>query len=149
MKDYKKNKRIFLLIIFLLVAAFVFLLVFLIVKEEKKEQKEQEDESPVEETFDWLYGKYVNELDSNSYIEITKEKYVYKKNVCEGYYTYDSNEYTFTKEINKEDDEYSVEIRLEVGSFVYTFTGVYKEKEFNTIEGIYTCSGSKIYVKQK
>ena len=155
MENYKLNKTVILFSAFLLIAGFVFFCVYLLINNSKTKESDidnTEDTSNTqkeEENYDWLYGKYINEVDSYSYVEITKDSFKYNKNVCEGYYVYTSTDYEFTENVEKTDTGYSVELVLKTEETLYTFTGEYKEGKMSSLSGIYTCSGSKIYVKQE
>lgn len=99
-----------------------------------------------------IYGKYINDQDSNSYIEITKSGYKYYMNTCEGYSTYSSDKYIFTKKITKTKDVYNVTISVtgkdKKERLSLSFTSEFKENDSKIIiNGPGSCSVSRQYIK--
>lgn len=106
------------------------------------------DIQEIDESF--MYGKFINEKDKNSYLEITKDGFKYVMNICEGYATYNSNDYVFTKEITDNDGLKSATIKItskrsdEIVNM--TFNGSSKT-EISEFTGTITCSESNKYKK--
>lgn len=152
------SKKVILFITFIALAAFFSLLAFLSPIETSEVNNSSNSENtntpietkPLDESF--IYGKYINEQDEKSYIEITKDSYTYVMNNCERYYTYKSDTYIFTKKVTSSDEVYNVDITL-TSSDTYErlylkFSIKFKLTDSKiVIYGPGSCSGSRNFIK--
>ncbi|MDD3187192.1 MAG: hypothetical protein PHD02_01810 [Bacilli bacterium] len=96
-----------------------------------------------------IYGRYVNESDSNSYIYISEDTLEYRMNICEGYFLYDITKYTHSIDITDNDGVSSVRIAFIDASANIVFTGEYfGDNELEFLESTPTCSGSEKYIRE-
>ncbi|MEG0826281.1 MAG: hypothetical protein RR404_02295 [Bacilli bacterium] len=154
------NKKIIIICISIVIIGFIAIIAYFLLKEkDKKEIIDNEpsiDEPTLSDTTN-IYGKFINEKDTNSYLIINKDgTFSFIMNICEGYLDYNNNNYKMEKFVNKKPDSEIYEtkliitskksneiVKLEFKSSLSSATGTVVEWI-----GPYSCSESYNYKRQ-
>lgn len=150
------SKKTFWIIVFAILFG-VIILIYVLSKTTKEVEKPIVPpviEEPMSDliNYEGLYGVYHNEEDDLSYLQITKNSFMYYANGCEGYFKYDNNNYNIDIDYRKEENEYkaTIIIKSKVDTTTFEFNSSLSSAtgEIISFIGPYSCSSSRNYIRK-